>query len=490
MSLILEKYGISPAGFTMPASKSELFENYKASILQALPQIDLRTGSIFNLFLNANSNVLFNILEQFEGFYYSKDPSTAVGTEQDSLYAINDLERIPAASSVVSVICTGENSTVIKANSQISNFSNGDLFVNEKDEIISTTACVKILLTLANIADNTPYNLAINGFYCGITSGSGATADSIISALVSAINIEVQSINCMAVNNNGALEITSNNLLQPFAIALSSNFVIGKVSSVFTFKSVGTGKVLVNANTITKINTLTTGLDSIYNPFDGQLGRSDEADQEYRERQARIGIYNRGSSTYNAILNAFNDPEQISGISYTNLQINDTDETDSNGMPPHSVHLIAQGGADLDVANLLWVKKAGGIRATYGNTSVTIKDIQGSSRIVKFSRPIKKYVWLQCTPTAGGDYSLPSDYVTQIKTWIVKYGSNLKIGDNVMLKVAAGFALSNVAGLADLQITATTTNAENGTPLNYSNTDIAIGSAEVAVFSVDRISIA
>lgn len=199
----------------------------------------------------------------------------------------------------------------------------------------------------------------------------------------------MQNINCIAVNNNGILQITSNNLLQPYSIALSSNFVIGKVSSVFTFKSVTTGKTLVNANTITKINTLTNGLDGVNNPFDGQLGRDDETDQEYRERQARIGIYNRGSSTYNAILNAFNDSEQITGISYTNLQINDTDETDSNGVPAKSIHLIVEGGSDEDVANLLWIKKAGDVRVTYGNTAVAIKDIQGNTRIVKFSRPVK-----------------------------------------------------------------------------------------------------
>lgn len=59
-----------------------------------------------------------------------------------------------------------------------------------------------------------------------------------------------------------------------------------------------------------------------------------------------------------------------------------------------------------------------------------------------------------------------------------------------MLKVAAGFALANVVGLSDLQITATTTDTENGTPSNYSSNDVAIGSTEVAVFSIDRISIA
>jgi hypothetical protein len=486
---ILGKYGISSSGFAMPSSASELFDDYKASILQALPQIDLRTGSIFNLFLNANNNVLFNLLEQFEGFYYSKNPDTAVGIEQDSLYAINDLERIPAASSVVSVVCTCENSTVIKANSQISNPSNGGLFINEQDEVISTTACVKILISLANALDNASYNLSINGFYCGITSGSGATSSSILNALAVAINAEFQNIDCTATNNNGVLEITSNNLLQPFSIALSSNFVIGKVSSVFTFHSVNTGKTLVNASTITQINTLTSGWDSCYNPTDGQLGRYDETDQEFRERQARIGIYNRGSSTESAILNAFGDPEQISGISYAKLEINDSEAIDSNGLPPRSIHLIVEGSSDIDIANLLWQKKAGGIKTTYGNTSVTIKDIQGNNRVVKFTRPVKKYVWLQCTTTAGGDYSPPTDYVTQIKNWIVIYGSKLKIGDNIMLKVAAGFALANVSGLSDLQITATATTTLTQTPVNYGGLDIAISSSEIALFDASRISV-
>lgn len=490
MPLIFSKYGISPLGFAMPASKNELFEEYKTSILQTVPQIDLRTGSIFNLFLNANNNVLFNLLEQFESFYYSKDPSSAVGIEQDSLYAINDLERIPAASSFVSIICNGENSTVIKKNTQISNSATGDIFINDKDEVISPTSCVKIALTLTNIANNTPYNLSINGFYCGVISGTIATTNNILDTVVDAIVSEVQNINCNAVNNNGVLEITSNNLLQPFSIAISSSFKIGKISSPFTFKSIQTGEVLVNANTITQINTITTGLDSVYNPSDGQFGRNVETDQEYRERQARIGVYNRAKSTYNAILNAFNDPEQIQGISYVDLQINDTDTTNIDGVPARSIHLIIEGGADEDIANLLWTTKAGGIKPTHGNTSVSIKDIDGNIRVIKFSRPVKRYIWIQGISATGGDYSLPSDYVTQIKNWILIYGNKLKIGDNVMLKVAAGFALSNIQGLDDLELEATTTETENGMPTNYSAGNIAISSNEVAIFSFDRISIA
>ena len=58
-----------------------------------------------------------------------------------------------------------------------------------------------------------------------------------------------------------------------------------------------------------------------------------------------------------------------------------------------------------------------------------------------------------------------------------------------MLKVAAGFALANVQGLDNLEIEAAVTDTENEVP-SYSTSNIAISSSEVAVFSVDRISVA
>lgn len=482
MTLLFGKYGITSAGFAM-TTQAQLFADYKDAIQQAVPSIDLRDGSVFNLFLNANSNILFSVLQQMENIWYAKDPTTAIGMQQDALYALNDLTRLTPAPSVVKVVCKGDNGSTIPVNTQISS-TNGDIFINKTVGGITMSSCVKAIIQINNVSDNTPYNIDIDGYYVGITSGSGQSKAELLTLLSNAILSETL-IDC-AVNIDGDnLEISTSNPVQPVSIAVSSNFTVGKISSIVTFYSLNDGEVLVNANTINVINTITSGLDEVNNPVAGELGREVETDQEFRARQQRIGIYNRSSATYNAILSAFNDTNQITGVSYVNLNINDELTENAEGLPAKSIELVIQGGNDNDIANLLWNTKAGGI-ATYGNTSIDVIDGAGNTRVVKFSRPVKKYVWFRAVITSSGD--LHSNYVEQVKEYIMQYTQKLGVGSNVMLKVAGGFVLSNLSGISNVVISAFTTDAVTGTG-TYTENDIAISSNEVAMFDKNRIEV-
>jgi hypothetical protein len=65
---------------------------------------------------------------------------------------------------------------------------------------------------------------------------------------------------------------------------------------------------------------------------------------------------------------------------------NDTDYTDADGRPPHSVEALVLGGTNEAVARAVWAAKAAGI-ASYGSTSATFTDSRGVSRTASFSRP-------------------------------------------------------------------------------------------------------
>jgi hypothetical protein len=65
---------------------------------------------------------------------------------------------------------------------------------------------------------------------------------------------------------------------------------------------------------------------------------------------------------------------------------NDTDETDSNGIPSHSISLVVEGGDATAIANAIAAKKTPG-GGTYGTTTVTVINRYGMPININIFRP-------------------------------------------------------------------------------------------------------
>lgn len=186
-----------------------------------------------------------------------------------------------------------------------------------------------------------------------------------------------------------------------------------------TFACVNTGPNAVNASTLTVISSPLTHWTAITNPSDGISGKSIETDAALRlDREAELAL---GGSTNAAAIAAdilkFIQPAQspltipgiatgagigenpftitASTISVTALQ-NVTDVTDANGLPPHSIEVIAYNGGATDAEGtnalcaLIMADKAAGIQTYCGNvvqTFKTITDDQGISEDIYYTRP-------------------------------------------------------------------------------------------------------
>ena len=73
--------------------------------------------------------------------------------------------------------------------------------------------------------------------------------------------------------------------------------------------------------------------------------------------------------------------------------LNETDEQDANGIPPHSIAAVVSGGTDEAIARAIFDHKPPGI-ATYGNTTVDVTDEDGNVHPVSFSRAVSRFVLL------------------------------------------------------------------------------------------------
>lgn len=138
------------------------------------------------------------------------------------------------------------------------------------------------------------------------------------------------------------------------------------------------GAVAATAGTITTINTPTRGWTSVTNPAAATVGAPVETDAELRIRQGQsvaIPSITPFEGVDGAIAN-------IAGVTRHKLYENDTGKTDGNGLPPHSISAIVDGGDVTEIADHPG-NKGQGVR-TRGKTSVTVPDKYGNPHIISF----------------------------------------------------------------------------------------------------------
>ncbi|EJE7367712.1 baseplate J/gp47 family protein [Salmonella enterica subsp. enterica serovar Newport] len=221
---------------------------------------------------------------------------------------------------------------------------------------------------------------------------------------------------------NGTVKDTNNVIWR-----LPASVVIG-VDGAVTVTAIcsSSGAVAALAGTITTINTPTRGWTSVTNPAAATVGVPAETDAELRIRQGQsvaIPSITPFEGVDGAIAN-------IAGVTRHKLYENDTGKTDGNGLPPHSISAIVDGGDVTEIARTIRGNKGQGVR-TWGKTSVTVPDKYGNPHIISFSRPTDVPVYGKITLKVFAGYT--SQIGVQIQQAVADYINRLMIGDQVLL---------------------------------------------------------
>lgn len=221
---------------------------------------------------------------------------------------------------------------------------------------------------------------------------------------------------------NGTVKDTNNVIWR-----LPASVVIG-VDGAVTVTAIcsNSGAVAALAGTITTINTPTRGWTSVTNPAAATVGAPAETDAELRIRQGQsvaIPSITPFEGVDGAIAN-------IAGVTRHKLYENDTGKTDGNGLPPHSISAIVDGGDVTEIARTIRGNKGQGVR-TWGKTSVTVPDRYGNPHIISFSRPTDVPVYGKITLKVFAGYT--SQIGVQIQQAVADYINRLMIGDPVLL---------------------------------------------------------
>lgn len=221
---------------------------------------------------------------------------------------------------------------------------------------------------------------------------------------------------------NGTVKDTNNVIWR-----LPASVTIGVGGTVtVTATCSNSGAVAALAGTITTINTPTRGWASVTNPAAATVGAPAETDAELRIRQ--------GQSVALPSLTPFEGVDgaiaNVAGVTRHKLYENDTGATDSNGLPPHSISAIVDGGDVTEIAQTIRGNKGQGT-ATYGTTSVTVPDTYGNPHVISFSRSTDVPIFGHIILKAFTGYT--SQIGVQIQQAVADYINGLTIGDDVLL---------------------------------------------------------
>jgi len=204
--------------------------------------------------------------------------------------------------------------------------------------------------------------------------------------------------------------------------AYSGSFTIPAAGQIDkTFTCITAGAIVALAHAINQIITPVVGWQTCDNAAAATVGNQIETDAVLRIRRA-LSVALPSITIADGILAYILN---LANVVQAKLYENYTDVVDGNGLPPHSIALIVQGGNDNDIANVLAVKRTEGCDMV-GSTTVDITDSQGTITTYKFNRPTQTAIKIQIT----GDQRTGWQATTEdlIKDALVTYFTNYSIG--------------------------------------------------------------
>lgn len=426
-------YGVTEQGFVIKRLPEILTDDraQAVTVMQDLVEpgdvVDTTDSSALGRLISLKAPSITSLWEAAQQVYSAFDPNSATGIALDNLVAYAGLTRVEQTYSTVPMALYGDNNTFIPIGSVIRSDSN-NRFALVSPVALSASSAFGITISISSVTNNTLYSVSYSNnnttSTVNYTSDSSATSDEILNGLKSVIDSAHPTLTATVAGST--LEIEKIDKFQSVSFSATSNIAITKAGAIGQAQAEQPGPVVQQANTINSIVTPILGWDSASNPVATTAGKNRETDVELRER-FRISKFERGTNSLDAIYSALIG---VNGVEEVVVYENDSDFTDSNGLPPHSFEAIVLGGNAIDIANAIWQNKPAGIESV-GNTSGTITDAQGFPQVVEYQTPAPTVIYISMNLTTDGNF--PANGQDQIKSSLTSYFSNnFGIGDDVI----------------------------------------------------------
>lgn len=442
-------FGLTPTGFLIK-TLLQIREDMNARLQTTFgASTDVGDQSVLGQITGIYAEALSLVWELAEAVNSSMNPDAATGAALDALCALTGTFREPATYSTAMLTLVGDDGTLVPVATQARTSSTSRVFSTVEDATIAQVDAwaPNTAYAVGDIVRNSSAPERV--YECtdpGTSDSSGGPTST-------------------------STAITDNGVVWRY---LGDGDGVAEVNSACT----ESGPVIAVAYDISEIVTAVLGLNAITNRDDAEPGTDQMTDEDLRETRERE-LAGPGTGTANAILA---DIERLSDdISAVRVFINNTDDTDADGMPPHSVEVLVQGGEDQDIFDQLLNSVAAGI-ATHGTETGTAVDTQGNSHTIKFSRPEEVPIYVDITLIKDPDEYEGDDAV---KAAIAALDEDANaVGRDAVASYIAGRVFREVDGILDI-----TAVLIDDAPGPVASTTIPITLRQLATFDTDNISV-
>lgn len=361
---------------------------------------------------------------RLEEVYFSQYPSSATGINLDRVVALNGLTRLAARATAVLAVLTGSPGTTIAAGRLAAVTQTGHQYQLTSPVTLGPSNSVGARVEVITLTASTDYTINLDGTPYTYNSGVSPTETSILVNIKAMFDL-VPGITSVVTTegDEGRIDIQYDT---PIPIVVTANMAITQVSNYGDFAGTVTGPRTVPVGALTQIVTPVAGWESVFNRFEGTIGRDAETDTELRLRRAE-SLKIAGQNTLDSIVTRI---RQLPGVLAQRVVVNNTDTTNGEGIPAHSIRAIVGGGIEEDIARVLYDYVAAGI-GYYGAVEVdVISEVTGTPFEVKFDRPTNVPFYI--TVTIQGSPATLTDAVATVRNALMAYTSGLTIAEPVL----------------------------------------------------------
>lgn len=480
----MDKYGVTEKGFSIKRL-DEILEELHTDLSEGFGfNTRMDPQSFLNVLIVTFGGLISELWEVAQDSYYAKYPSTAEGVSLDNAVQYGGIRRSPNKYSYYTLHCTGDDGTIVRQGATVAtNTAPQRKLVAVNEFEITRDNFNRASVRVAAPAAGEIYSLSINGVQFSCTSVSDDELQ-IIKDLRDVLNPEGYKVH---VNEDDiTLEIEDEIVSRSGILVLSDNLTTVSVTVLADFATVDYGKLIFPNGTITVMITNISGFDMVENLIIPTYGRIQETDIELRHSYlAKSAIHSTGmiDSICSLLINNISNVESATGYE------NDTDYTDSEGRPPHSVEIIVDGGDETEIAGIILGRKAAGIQ-TFGEITVNVATEYGDSVPISFNRPEYIYVWMKVTLDADRSY-LPTNYANLTVDSIVADASSLKAGDNMLSQTFNDGIYAAVGGITYVDIRCASTTSRDYIPQvdEYTKVNVSVTSRQKVVVMDTRIEV-
>lgn len=241
------------------------------------------------------------------------------------------------------------------------------------------------------------------------------------------------------------------------------------------------GQVIAQPNSITKIATPIYGWYTVTNEYASEPGADEETDANLRARFYASTLI-PSTSIFDSMIASLKGVQNVDRVKGYE---NDTNETSTEGFPPHSVTFVVEYGEDEDIADIIYRKKTPGCY-TNGTTEVNVMSDEGNITVIRFYRPTYKNIYVKVNITKLANYN--ASVVDKIKEAVEKYILGVDIHDTIYRTLIISevvSCLSNISSpefsVSDVQLS---TDGEA-----YSQADVECLFNEAAFTDIGKITV-